>query len=295
MSKYCYLFFWFCFAVPLFAEGRTYSLSPSFYGFDQVNFASLGKGDEKYITGSLLGRGGRYELPDVCEPEGGNAELVDAYVVQGKKKYFLFICAWPVQHFGLGLNGTQYEFFVYRGGRQKEIVKDDELSRKLSAYEGSLEEGGNGYAWYVRRNATVGKLLELESGYSVDSLALVREIVMGRLSDGDVEAIKYYLNSERLEQLLRDVPVSKSTAAIYSDVGYALGQSGESFMAYKVLEEVEVILPENPVLKLNIADVLWSFDQNGSRVHYKEYVRLMKAAGAEEQIPARAVDRSVSE
>lgn len=295
MSKYCYLFFWFCFAVPLFAEGRTYSLSPNFYGFDQVSFASLGQGDEKSITGSLLGRGARYELPDVCESEGGNAELVDAYVVQGKRKYFLFICAWPVQHFGLGLNGTHYEFFVYRGAGQKKIVKDGDLSRKLSAYEGSLEEGGNSYAWYVKKSVAVGKLLELESGYSVDSLALVREIVMGRLSDGDVEAIKYYLNSERLEQLLRDAPVSKSTAAIYSDVGYALGQSGESFMAYAVLEKVEVILPENPALKLNIADVLWSSDQSGSRVYYQEYVRLMKAAGTEELIPARAVERSVSE
>lgn len=71
------------------------------------------------------------------------------------------------------------------------------------------------------------------------------------------EAIKSYLGSGRVEELLQEFPISNSTVAAYNDLGYALWQAGEEVGAYKLLRAVEGASPGRVVLKLNIADVLW--------------------------------------
>jgi hypothetical protein len=282
-------------SVPAIAESKVYPLVPGFHGAEKVEFVSVESENGKTLKAEFLTSSGqRYGVPDACEPEGGDPELIDAYSVQGKESYFIFECAWAVQHSGIGLNGTQYETFVYSGKELASVVKNKVLSQALSGYEGSLEEGGRSYAWYSKRKIANEKLLEIESGKTVDSLALAHDVTLSRLKDSDYEAIKSYLSSERIQLLLEGFPVSKSTVVAYNDIGYALGQAGETSLGYQVLERVEQVSPDRIVLKLNIADVLWLTEKDKSKVYYNEYIDLMKKAGKETLIPAVVFERSAS-
>ncbi|ANF85958.1 hypothetical protein A7J50_2559 [Pseudomonas antarctica] len=167
------------------AESKLYNLSPVFNEVDVAEFLSASGARGQTISGYLTGKSGvRYTIPDVCEPEGGDAELTDAYTVKGKRSYFLFTCAWPVQHSGIGLSGVQYETFIYIEKNLASVGKEKELSRILSGYEGKLSEGSSNYAWYVSRKIASEKILELERGRSVDFLKLAQLIVLSRLNDG---------------------------------------------------------------------------------------------------------------
>lgn len=277
------------------AENGIHYLNPAFNGMDRVEFVSNDGEFGKTLKGSLKNENGeQHSIPDVCEPEGGDAELIDAYTVKGKNNYFLFTCAWPVQHSGIGLNGIQYETFVYAGKDLISIVNNKNLSKILSGYEGRVEGGGSSYAWYVQRIIASEKILELEAGMSTDSLMLVHGVVLKRLKDEDYGAIKNYLSTERIRQLSLAFPISKSTIVAYNDFGYALGLSGEEGLAYDVLNKVESVAPDRVALKLNIADVLWVSDKDKSKAYYKEYVELMRKHGKEELIPESALERSVS-
>lgn len=275
------------------AGSQSYLLDPIFNTAGKVEFVASDGDRGRTLKASLISQNGkRYVLPNACEPEGGNAELNDAFTVKGKKLYFLFTCAWPVQHSGIGLNGKQYETFVYTGSDLGSIENIKSLSQILSAYEGSLEGGGNSYAWYTQRTLAAEKISEIESGKTNDSLALAHDIILVRLKDMDYDAIKSYLSPGRLEQLKKDYPISTSTVVAYNDFGYALAQAGEYNKAYQVLTEVEKYFPDRAVLKLNIADVLWETDKGRSTAYYKKYVELMQKAGKTKLIPAKALDRS---
>ncbi|MGC6373070.1 tetratricopeptide repeat protein [Pseudomonas sp. K2I15] len=293
MKSDVFLFALFWFSVSVCAEGKIYSLSPSYYDLDMVEFVSLDGDRGRTIKGYLADKNGRrYSIPDMCEPEGGDAELIDSYTVKGKDSYFLFTCGWSVQHFGIGLNGAQYETFVYVRRGQDLLVKEDELSRILSGYEGRQEGGGSSYVWYSSAGKIASeKILGIESGKLFDSLVLAHKIVISRLSNGDMEAIKVYLSFDRVQQLFQDFPVSKSTAAAYNDFGYALGEAGENVRAYEILKEVEKASPDRVVLKLNIADVLWGSDKNKSKEYYKKYLDLMRGAGKERLVPLKVFER----
>jgi hypothetical protein len=275
------------------AGSPSYLLDPVFNTAGKVEFVASEGDRGQTLKGSLISQNGkRYVLPNACEPEGGNAEINDAFTVKGTKIYFLFTCAWPVLHSGIGLNGKQYETFVYTGNELDSIENLKSLSKILSAYEGSLEGGGNSYAWYTQRKIAAKKITEIESGKTADSLALAHDIILVRLKDMDYDAIKSYLSPGRLEQLKTDYPISKSTVVAYNDLGYALAQAGEYNKAYQVLTEVEKNFPDRVVLKLNIADVLWETDKSRSTAYYKKYVELMQKAGKTKLIPAKALDRS---
>lgn len=291
MAKF-FLFMLIGCSASICAEGKSYSLNPSFNDVDAVEFVSVEGERGRTISGRLSGKNGvQYYIADVCEPEGGEAELVDTYTVKGKKSYFLFACAWLVQHSGIGVHGTQYETFVYTQKKPGLIIRQTELSRSLSGYEGRLESGGRSHFWYSKRKIASAKILELEAGKLIDSITLALSVVRDRLSDADVDAIKAYLSSERIQQLLVDFPVGRSTVVAYNDIGYALAFAGEEVEAYKIFKRVEDVAPGRVVLKLNIADVLWSSDREQSTVYYKQYVSLMREAGKEKLIPLRVIDR----
>ena len=278
------------------AKSRLYNLSPFFNGMDRAEFVSVDGEFGPTLKGELKGKdGGRYSLPDVCESEGGAAEISDAYTVKAKEIYFVFTCAWSVQHSGIGLSGIQYETFIYGGNGLNSVLRKETLSQALSSYEGSLEGGESSYAWYVERMIAREKILELEAGLSKDSLELAHSIVLARLKSRDYTAIKSYLSVERVRQLYLDFPVSKSTVIAYNDFGYALGLSGEEGMAYEVLKKVETVEPNRVVLKLNIADVLWGSDKEKSKAYYREYVGAMKKLGREKLIPSNALERGLSD
>ncbi|WP_028620470.1 tetratricopeptide repeat protein [Pseudomonas sp. Ant30-3] len=276
-----------------YGDSASYPLTPDFNSAGKVEFTRVEGEGGQVLEGSLITHDGhRKNVPDTCKPEGGSAELVDAYTVKAKATYFLFTCAWPVQHSGIGLNGIQYDTYVYTGKNLASIEKNKTFSQRLSGYEGSLEEGGISYAWYVTRKVAEQKLKELEAGDAVDSLMMAHAIVLTRLKDGDYQAIQHYLSSERIQQLRTNFPVSKSTLIAYNDLGYALGESNSNGLAYKILKEVETIAPDRVVLKINIADVLWSSDKEESKRYYKEYVELMRKSGKSNLIPAEALERS---
>jgi hypothetical protein len=235
--------------------------------------------------------GKRFALPDKCESEGGNAELKDAFVISAQRDYFLFICAWLVRHSGVGLYGTQYEAFLYTGENLGVLNKNVKYSKVFSGYEGSLEEGGHNYTWYLSRKIANEKINELELNRSTDSLALAHQIVLARLKNEDYEGIKAYLNLDRFEQLSRDFPIGKTNVGVYNDFGYALGRSGNNDLAYKILKSVEVVSPNRIVLKLNIADVLWASDKEASKIYYKKYVESMRQSGRGKLIPRVVLDR----
>jgi len=125
----------------------------------------------------------------------------------------------------------------------------------------------------------------------MDSISLASSVVRDRLSDADVDAIKAYLGAERIQQLLVDFPVGRSTVVAYNDIGYALAFADEEVIAYEILKRVEEVAPGRVALKLNIADVLWSSDKEQSRVYYKQYVSLMGEVGKERLIPLRVIER----
>lgn len=287
------LFLIFGYSAWLRAEGQIIVLDPPFNEAVKVEFSSSESDRGQTLRGSLIAKGGkRYAIPDTCEPEGGEAELTDAFTVKGREVYFLFTCVWAVQHSGLGLSGKQYETFVYSGSDLASIGNMKLLSQSLSAYEGSLEEGGNSYSWYTQRKLAAEKIAEVEAGRKIDSIALAHNVVLVRLKDMDYDAIKSYLNPGRLLQLQVDYPLSASTVVAYNDFGYALAQAGEYDSSYKLLAEIEKNFPSRVVLKLNIADVLWETDRARSAAYYKEYVDLMQKSGKAKNIPKKALERS---
>lgn len=279
-------------SMPIGAKGISYSLAPAYNEANQVEFTVVKTEGGDTLKGVLIGTNGkRYDIPDVCEPEGGNAELADAYVVKGKDTYFLFTCAWPVQHSGVGLNGIQYETFVYVGKDLSRIEKKILFSQLLSGYEGSLEEGQHSYAWYTLREIASKKLLELEAGSSIDSLSLVHTLILVRLKSRDYKPIKSYLDPDRIKQLLVGYPISKKTVVAYNDIGYALGEAGKNELAYWVLKQVEAVAPSRVVVKLNIADALWTTDRKAAKKYYKEYIDLMQKDGKKKLIPVVVFER----
>ncbi|WP_147466551.1 hypothetical protein [Pseudomonas cichorii] len=279
-------------SMAVVAETKTYELDSVFNGMEKAEFVTVDTQYGPVLKGRLVGGNEKnYELPDTCEPEGGNAVLTDAYVVKGEYSYFLFTCAWSVQHPGIALSGTQYKTFVYPVNSLNTISKNLMLSQSLSGYEGSLEEGARSYAWYTERKLAKDKILELEAGKKIDSLALAHRIVLKRLKDKDYDAISYYLSPEQIGHMKANSPISKITAPIYNDFGFALSESGESDLAYSLLKDVEAVSPDRVVLKLNIADVLWVSDKEKSKLYYKNYIETMQAAGKEKLIPQRAFER----
>ncbi|WP_167734073.1 hypothetical protein [Pseudomonas sp. S150] len=154
------------------------------------------------------------------------------------------------------------------------------------------KRGGGDYFWYSTRALASKKLKETARGARQDSLELSHDIVLVRLKDKDYEALKYYLTQERLDSLLREeAPVSRVNSGIYNDFGFALGEAGSNKVAYSLLSKVEAVSPERVVLKLNIADVLWSSDEVKSKQYYQSYIAMMKGQGKEHLIPSRAIER----
>ena len=275
------------------AETKTFKLKPDFNGVSQVKFTTESASGYDVLKGTLTNSAGQnYSVPDVCEPEGGVAEISDAYVVDGKARYFLFTCFWSVSHAGIGLKGTQYETYIYTGSSLGSLNKELALGQFFSDYEGSLEDGEHSYAWYVARNIVGKKLLELEAGKTADSLKLAHAIVMARLKNDDYKAVRAYLNHERVKQLSKDSPIVDSNVTVYNDLGFALGESGDFELAYMILSEVESVSPHRVVLKLNIADVLWGTDKVKAISYYKDYAALMREAGKERLIPKRVLERA---
>jgi len=86
-----FLFVLFGCSASICAQDRSYSLNSSFHDAQTGEFVSVDGERGRTIKGRLSGKNGvQYHIPDVCEPEGGEAELVDAYTVKGKERKVIF-------------------------------------------------------------------------------------------------------------------------------------------------------------------------------------------------------------
>lgn len=273
------------------ADERVVSLDPVFGLSQSARFYYVGSEGNQTLRGELLVAGQKStQLPDVCEHEGGDAQLHDAYTVSAGDTFFVFTCSWVVMHPGVNLKGTDFVSYVYSDKEIRSIVNDKNLASSISGYEGSLEEGGD-YFWYSTRTLASKKLKEAARGARQDSLELSHDVVLVRLKDKDFEALKSYLTQERLDSLLKETPVSRVNSGIYNDFGFALGEAGSNKVAYSLLSKVEAVSPKRVVLKLNIADVLWGSDKVKSKQYYQDYIAVMKGQGKERLIPSRAMER----
>lgn len=274
------------------ADEKIVNLDPVF-GFSQsARFYYVGSQGNQTLHGELLVAGkGSTQFPDVCEHEGGDAQLYDAYTVSADNTFFVFTCSWVVMHPGINLKGTDFVSYVYSDKEIRNLVNNKKLASSISGYEGSLEEGGGDYFWYSTRALASKKLKEVAHGARQDSLGLSHEIVLVRLKDKDYEALKSYLTQDKLDSLFREDPVSKVNSGIYNDLGFALGEAGSNKLSYSLLSKVEAVSPERVVLKLNIADVLWDSDKVKSKRYYQDYVAAMRAQGKERLVPSRAIER----
>ncbi|UZT92845.1 hypothetical protein [Pseudomonas koreensis] len=278
--------------LSVIADEKVVNLDPVFGLSQSARFYYVGSEGNQTLRGELLVAGkGSTQFPDVCEHEGGDAQLHDAYTVSAGNTFFVFTCSWVVLHPGVNLKGTDFVSYVYSDKEIRSLVNDKKLASSISGYEGSLEEGGGDYFWYSTRALASKKLKETARGARQDSLELSHDIVLVRLKDKDYEALKYYLTQERLDSLLREAPVSRVNSGIYNDFGFALGEAGSNKVAYSLLSKVEAVSPERVVLKLNIADVLWSSDEVKSKQYYQSYIAMMKGQGKEHLIPSRAIER----
>jgi hypothetical protein len=274
------------------ADEKIVSLDPVFGLSQSARFYYVSSEGNQTLHGDLLVAGkGSTEFPDVCEHEGGDAQLHDAYTVSAGNTFFVFTCSWAVMHPGVNLKGTDFVSYVYSDKELRTLVNNKKLASSISGYEGSLEEGGVDYFWYSTRALASKKLKEIARGASHDSLELSHEIVIARLKDKDYEALKSYLTQERLNSLFREYPMTKVNSGIYNDFGFALGEAGSDELAYSLLSKVEAVSPERVVLKLNIADVLWSSAKVKSKQYYRDYIAAMRSQGKERLIPSRAIER----
>lgn len=283
----------FLFASAVSASEKLYFLSPYYNGASKVVFKFLGAEGNQTLQGELIdGENFSHGIPDVCEHEGGDPEIYDAYTTNAGKVFFVFTCKWEVLHSGINLKGTDYISYVYDGKNLDALSNNFYLAAGVSGYEGALERGGRSFFWYSSRYLASEKIKELAAGLKFDSLELAHQIILARLKDADYDAIKAYLTNDRVVGLLKNSPVSVSNSSIYNDLGFALGESGALSEAYNILSSVEAVSPERVVLKLNIADVLWKSNQEKSAKYYFNYIEAMKAKGKEKLIPVRAFERS---
>jgi hypothetical protein len=284
----------FFFTVYAHGETKSFDLNPKFLSSEKITFLKYNATDSYGLKGTLLGAGGKtYDLPSRCEPEGGNPDVLNAFTVESSGKTVLvYVCAWAIDHSGLGLKGVYYQGFAYGinvAGKPEEI---DFMSKAISGYEGSNEEGGRGYFFYYNPKILLQKVKLLASGADSDSLILAHDVILDRLSNLDYDGISYYMSKSRLASLLKLYPMSQSNSVIYNDIGYALGQAGHYAESYDILKKVEVVSPERVVLKLNIADTLWVSNKIEAKRYYIAYISAMKAAGKESKIPPEVFVRS---
>lgn len=77
-----------------------------------------------------------------------------------------------------------------------------------------------------------------------------------------------------------------------NDIGYYLSENGDTFNALKIFRALEAVAPSRIVLKLNIADTLWSEGKlDESKKYYFEYSEQMKQQGKSKIIPQRVLNR----
>ena len=109
----------------------------------------------------------------------------------------------------------------------------------------------------------------------------------------DLYVYRYYDYAKRYDAIFRTYPISDANHVIYNNMGYYLEQIQAYDAAIYLLSAVLEKYPQRVVAHLNIADTYWGKGERAkAKIHYKEYVSLMKNQKKDiDKIPQRVYNR----
>lgn len=277
------------------AEDHTVALDSHVHGLNTITFSRYQAPGGQGVRAALSGPGGAaYQLSGRCEPEGGDPDVLTAFTLKEHGQTALvYVCTWRVDHSGLGIKGVAYRGFVYTETSDGKLHENPALENLFAGYEGSTEAGARDYFFYGTHDLLTRRARDSLSGTGDESLSTAHSVVLQRLADLDYDGITGYLTADRLTALLQREPLGRTNVVFYNDIGYALGQAGAFSASYKLLSQVESVVPDRMVLKLNIADALWGLqDKEKARDYYRQYVLEMTGTGKRLEIPGEVLIRA---
>lgn len=272
------------------------SPAPKIYDIDAISFVEKVSAEGSVSISAVLSAGEVKEkilIPDICEPEGGNPQIVHTLKKapdRSRGGILAITCKYLINHTGLGIKGNLYQARIYEVNKN-EFVELRSLEKELSGYEGTSESGSYSYYFYTNEDSFSRKLNLLLRGQKYDSLTLAHAIAMERLTKGDSDAIVSYLSKNLISELIVAYPLTVGRAALYNDIGFALAESGKKKEALNLLLSIEKITPSRVVLLLNIADAYWPSEKIKAKEYYLKYSELMIAAGKKNLTPPRVYER----
>lgn len=291
--RYVFLACIFCSSV----EAVETSLTSQTYDINSISFVEKVAAGGAISISAVLNTGeikGKILIPDICEPEGGNPQIVHTFKKshsQSNGGILALTCKYFINHSGLGIKGNLYQAKIYEIN-ENDFLELRPLEKELSGYEGSSESGLYSYYFYTSKDSFSQKLNLLLDGQKSDSLTLAHAIAMERLATGDSDAIASYLSEDKINELIAIYPITPARAAPYNDIGFALAESGKNEEALSLLLSIEKVTPNRTVLLLNIADAYWPSDKTKAKEYYLRYYGSMIAVGKEKLIPPRVYERS---
>lgn len=276
------------------AKEQSINLTHPFAGYKTVKVSSVAVEGGNALTATLVSN----DTPDqilskTCLPEGGDPSLLGVYTTSINKKYLLLTCKWVVTHVGLGIQGIEYKTFIYsEGGGDSKFNLERKLGTALSGYEGTFEDEGREYFWYANRDIAKKKIMDVIEGFETDSLDLVEMVILNRLIDGDTMAISSYLQRDRVAVLKENNPISTKNYQAYNMIATSFFEIGETNRALRLLNKIEIAVPESKARTLALADSLWRSDKADSENYYSAYKAIMVIQGQEDMLPTRVSERA---
>ncbi|MFP1879074.1 tetratricopeptide repeat protein [Lonsdalea quercina] len=171
---------------------------------------------------------------------------------------------------------------------QKDIAYFDLLENKINIFfEGAVDvcplgtEFSGEFAVVNKHSKEFDALFDklLEENY-VNAVALFRS---GKIEQA-INSLEPYLTMSGVERFYNE--------RIYNDYGYFLQQNKDYDESIKYFEVVKRKNPNRMAVYLNLADSFWEMKSTvKSMSNYRQYVKLMKMAGHNKQIPSRVLER----
>lgn len=270
-------------------------LDPGFGGFDTIIFSYENhfSGDNS-LTAVLISNGDKDSIVNICEPEGGEAELGNVATVAGGASHgdvLAVTCIYRIRHRGLGIIGDLYQVKVFESKKRK-IRELTSKEKFISGFEGQNEDQDISFYFYKKPAFFTEKLRLLAEGEEIDSLPLAHAVALEELRNGSAEAAGIYLSVELTESLFIRHPLTKENASLYNDIGYILVEANKMEQALSILLPIKEVAPLRTSLYLNIADAYWSSKRDKAQRYYEKYRSLMIEQGRGNLVPRRVNERA---
>lgn len=158
------------------------------------------------------------------------------------------------------------------------------LSRDINFCSGSWQKN----EWHTENGTTLNPKLETPSPNEI-----ITKIKPIKDSKNKGEAIKEIIYMG-IGSYLACHPARNNIQSL-NDIGFYIAESGDYNFALEIYRKIESISPERTVLKLNIADSLWSIGKlEDAKKYYKSYKDSMILKNSSKKIPERVNRRLIS-